>query len=124
MLRNYFKIAIRNLWKHKTFTVTNIIGLAIAFGATLLLSQTAFHELSFDQLVHATRFGDYGNSILRYKEHQFRYDMEAVDSDFLEMFTFPPEEGDSNKALTSPAGIILTRKVKRLKQPGPIPLIT
>lgn len=154
MLRNYLKIAIRNLWKHKTFTVTNIIGLAIAFGATLLLSQTAFHELSFDQfheqknalhqlyrqqhrpggktddnssfpipftpamkaeipgVVHATRFGDYGNSILRYKDHEFRYDIEAVDPDFLEMFTFPLEQGDRKKALTDPAGIVLTRKAK------------
>ena len=49
MFKNYFKIAIRNLWKHKAFTVTNVIGMAIAFGTTLLLSMTAFYELSFDR---------------------------------------------------------------------------
>jgi len=48
MLKNYFKIALRNLWKHKTFTITNITGLAIAFGATLLLCLTAVYELSYD----------------------------------------------------------------------------
>ena len=49
MFKNYFKIAIRNLWRHKTFTTINVMGLAIAFGTTLLLSMTAFHELSFDR---------------------------------------------------------------------------
>src|SRR5580704_11947528 len=48
MFKNYFKIAIRNLWRHKTFTIINVTGLAIAFGTTLLLSMTAFQELSFD----------------------------------------------------------------------------
>lgn len=59
MLKNYLKIAIRNLWKHKIFTLTNIIGLAVAFGATLLLSLTAFHELSFD------RFHEQKNSLFQ-----------------------------------------------------------
>ena len=60
MLRNYCKIALRNLWKHKSFTVINIVGLAVAFGATLLLSLTAFHELSFDHFhEHKTRFTRY-----------------------------------------------------------------
>ena len=49
MVKNYLKIAIRNLWKHKSFTLINVLGLAIAFGTTLLLSMTAFHELSFDR---------------------------------------------------------------------------
>ncbi|HEY4061531.1 MAG TPA: FtsX-like permease family protein [Puia sp.] len=49
MVKNYLKIAIRNLWKHKTFTIVNIMGLAIAFGTTLLLSMTAFQDLSFDR---------------------------------------------------------------------------
>ena len=54
MLKNYLKIAVRNLWKHKIFTVINILGLAVAFGAAILLSFTAFHELSFDDF-HANR---------------------------------------------------------------------
>ena len=49
MIRNYFRIALRNLWKHKSFTAINSIGLLIAFGASLLLSLTAFHELSYDR---------------------------------------------------------------------------
>lgn len=49
MFSNYLKIAWRNLWKHKTFSVIVIFGMAIAFAASLLLSLTAYHELSYDQ---------------------------------------------------------------------------
>jgi putative ABC transport system permease protein len=49
MFKNYLKIAWRNLWKHKTFAVIVVFGMSIAFAATLLLSLTAYHELSFDQ---------------------------------------------------------------------------
>ncbi|HTI09359.1 MAG TPA: FtsX-like permease family protein [Puia sp.] len=153
MLKNYLKIAIRNLWKHKTFTLTNILGLAVAFGATLLLSLTAFHELSYDQfhthktslqqlyrevhrpntienatafpmpftpalkteipdIVHASRYGEFGSNILRYKDHEFQYNTVYVDPDFLDMFSFPLIEGDKKTALNTLAGIVLTEKVK------------
>jgi putative ABC transport system permease protein len=49
MIKNYLIIAWRNLWKHKTFTVIIVCGMAIAFTAALLLSLTAYHELSYDQ---------------------------------------------------------------------------
>jgi len=49
MFSNYIKIAWRNLWKHKMFAVIVIFGMAIAFAASLLLSLTAYHELSYDQ---------------------------------------------------------------------------
>lgn len=54
MLKNYFKIAWRNLWKHKTFSAIIVFGMAVAIGAALLLSLTAYHELSFDQF-HANK---------------------------------------------------------------------
>ena len=49
MLRNYIKIAFRNLWKDKTFTLLNILGLSTAFAAALLLGMYAFFDLSYDQ---------------------------------------------------------------------------
>lgn len=49
MFSNYIKIAWRNLWKHKMFAVIVVFGMAIAFSASLLLSLTAYHELSYDQ---------------------------------------------------------------------------
>lgn len=49
MIRNYFKIAWRNLWKDKTFTLLNLFGLSVAFGVAILLSVYALFELSYDQ---------------------------------------------------------------------------
>lgn len=49
MFRNYFKIALRNLWKDRTFTALNIIGLTAAFGIAFLLCTYALFELSFDR---------------------------------------------------------------------------
>ncbi len=48
MLRNYFKIAFRNLWKNKVYALINIVGLSIAFGSAMLLFLTARFELSYD----------------------------------------------------------------------------
>jgi putative ABC transport system permease protein len=48
MLRNYIKITFRNLWKNKTYASINILGLAVAFSAAMLLFLTAHFELSFD----------------------------------------------------------------------------
>ena len=48
MLRNYLKIAFRNLFKNKVYAFINIIGLSVAFAAAMLLFLTAHFELSFD----------------------------------------------------------------------------
>lgn len=49
MLKNYLKIAWRNLKKDKTFTIINIFGLSIACGIAILLSMAAFFDLSYDK---------------------------------------------------------------------------
>lgn len=50
MLKNYFKIAFRTLWKNKAYAFINIIGLAIGIsGATLFLTFVK-DELSFDKM--------------------------------------------------------------------------
>lgn len=48
MIRNYIKIAFRSLWKNKTYSAINIVGLSVAFGSAMLLFLTARFELSFD----------------------------------------------------------------------------
>ena len=48
MLKNYLKIAWRNLMKDKTFTALNLIGLSVAFGVAILLSMAAFFDLAYD----------------------------------------------------------------------------
>lgn len=49
MIRNYFKIAWRNLLKNKGYASINILGLSIGMAVCLLIMLFVQHELSFDQ---------------------------------------------------------------------------
>jgi putative ABC transport system permease protein len=49
MIRNYVKIALRTLAKHKVYTVINIGGLTLAITCCLLLGMYIRHEWSFDR---------------------------------------------------------------------------
>jgi len=49
MLRNYFKIAIRNLYRNKGFSFINILGLAIGMASAILILLWIYHEVSYDQ---------------------------------------------------------------------------
>ena len=48
MLRNYLKIAWRNLVRNRSFTSLNILGLSVGIAAALLLFIAVRYELSFD----------------------------------------------------------------------------
>jgi len=48
MFNNYLKIALRSLWKNKTQSLINIVGLSVAFGTCLLLFLTGAFQLSYD----------------------------------------------------------------------------
>ncbi len=49
MLFNYFKIALRNIARHKGYALINITGLAIGIAASLLLFLVVRYELSYDR---------------------------------------------------------------------------
>ena len=49
MINNFFKIALRNLWKYKGFTAINIFGLAIGLATCLLITLYVIDELSYDR---------------------------------------------------------------------------
>lgn len=48
MLQNYFKVALRNILKHKFYSVLNIAGLAFGLTACFLIGLYIHDELSFD----------------------------------------------------------------------------
>ncbi|MDQ2721447.1 MAG: ABC transporter permease [Bacteroidota bacterium] len=49
MIKNYLKIALRNLSRHKAFSIINIAGLAIGIASCLLLFTVIKYELSYDK---------------------------------------------------------------------------
>ena len=49
MLKNYFKIAWRSLWKNKFYTIINISGLAVGLATGIMLLLWVQNELSFDK---------------------------------------------------------------------------
>src|ERR1700750_2373287 len=64
MLRNYFKIAWRNLGKHRIYSFINIFGLTVGLAAFLLIALYIFDELTYDT------FHKDANSIYRVVEHK------------------------------------------------------
>jgi putative ABC transport system permease protein len=63
MFRNYLKIALRNLKRHKGFSFLNITGLAIGMVCTILILFWVQHELSFD------RYHENGKKTYRILQH-------------------------------------------------------
>ena len=48
MIKNYFKIAWRNLWKNKTFSLINIISLSIGLSASFVIGMMVYYDFTFD----------------------------------------------------------------------------
>lgn len=85
MIRNYFKIAVRNLLKNKGYAGINITGLAVGMAVALLIGLWVFDELSFDrnhahydkiaQVMQSQNFGGTirtGNGVPKQLERELR----------------------------------------------------
>ena len=59
MFKNYLKIAFRNLYKNKLYSLVNIIGHTVGISSCLLIGVYMLHELSYD------RFHANANRIVR-----------------------------------------------------------
>jgi len=56
MIKNYIKIALRNLTRHKLYSLLNIGGLAIGLSVCMMIMLYVAHEMSFDRFhVNAKR---------------------------------------------------------------------
>src|SRR6187549_283803 len=64
MLRNYFKTAFRSLWKNKTYSFLNILGLAVGITCAGFIFLWIENEKSYDN------FNEKKNVIYRVMEHQ------------------------------------------------------
>lgn len=65
MFKNFFRIAFRNIYRHKGFTFINVAGLAVGLAASLLILLWVQDELSYD------KFNEDAKSIYRVEEDQF-----------------------------------------------------
>ena len=63
MIRNYFKIAFRNLWRNKGFSAINIVGLGIGIATCLIIMLFVNNELGYD------RFNTKADRIVRVSFH-------------------------------------------------------
>lgn len=73
MLKNYLIVAWRNLWRNKTYSLLNILGLSVGMAVAVLIMLWVVDELTYD------RFHTKIDRIYRLHQHQ-RYDGQ--------MFTF------------------------------------
>ncbi|MBZ9650950.1 ABC transporter permease [Psychroflexus montanilacus] len=121
MIRNYFKIAWRNIWKNKLFSAINIVSLAIGLSASFVIGLMIYHDFSFDNF-HPNKervfrlisnyespegkdsFGAV-NSPLKKKVKEGLPGIETASS----LFTFTPYRlGVNNSTYKDPEGLVFT----------------
>src|SRR6185369_6222697 len=56
MIRNYFKIGLRNLFRQKAYSFFNLFGLALGISCALLLTLHIKEEMGYEK-----NFSDYAN---------------------------------------------------------------
>ena len=49
MFENYVRVAIRNLFNNRLYSIINIVGLAVGLAACILISLFVRDELSYDK---------------------------------------------------------------------------
>jgi putative ABC transport system permease protein len=82
MLKNYLKIALRNIWKNKVFSAINIVGLAVSMAACIVIMLFVSYERSFDKM--------HSRNIYRLDEVQKFEGMVAPQKVALSMFPMGP----------------------------------
>ncbi|MFN3378446.1 MAG: ABC transporter permease [Runella zeae] len=156
MLRNYFKIAWRNLIAGKSIAVINITGLAIGMASTCLITLWLQNELSFDafhshkdriyqvygltdnvegeayaipvtsqplgptlkkeypEVEAFTRVRSVNNFLMKANDKSLTgIEGNIVDTDFLQLFSFPLTQGGEMKQLVDPNSIVITEKLAK-----------
>ena len=153
MLRNYLKIAYRNLLRSKAFSAINIVGLSFGLATCLIIGLFILDELSFDrfhekadrivrvtfranmsgnkinesnvmpptaktlqrdypEVLEATRLRQGRAFILAKDDKVFKENGVAfVDSNFLQVFTFPLVKGNPKTALFRPNTLVISEKM-------------
>ena len=104
MIKNYLKIAWRNLWKHKGYSLLNILGLATGMTACIVIMLFVFYEKSFD--------GIHSKNIYRLDEVQKFEGMVAPQNVALSMYPMGPTLKNDYPEILNYARISTMGKVK------------
>ena len=154
MFKNYFKVAFRNLFRNKGFSIINISGLAVGMASAMLILLWIQNEMSYDQFHEkkdriyeawnrATFSGKLNAGTQRQKSWHEHWSMifpkwnrlyeltgpsnylfsigekrltvqgTIVDSDFLQVFSFPLLKGNPKTVLNDMHSIVLTEKLAK-----------
>ncbi|NJM24937.1 MAG: ABC transporter permease [Bacteroidia bacterium] len=107
MIRNYLKIAIRNLLKQRVYSVINIVGLSVGLASCLLILLFVQDEFSYDKF-HTNADRIFKIALERkYPTHATFYAViphsfaDAIEKDFAEVETVTRMGGPFNNVLVS-----------------------
>jgi ABC-type antimicrobial peptide transport system permease subunit len=150
MIKNYFKVGVRNIFKQKLTSAINIFGLSAAIAVSIVAFLyldwqyriDGFHE-NADNIYQVTNFmnrngtlEEWGDSpeplgpalksetsvvrdfarvnittgIIKYEDKVFEETVHFVDPQFLEIFSFPVDVGNT-RVLFDPESIVITGKI-------------
>ncbi len=73
MFKSYLKIAVRNLWRNKSYTFINLFGLSIGIAATLLIVIYILFQFSYDRF-HVNKDSLYRISVSHQNEGKLEYE--------------------------------------------------
>ncbi len=154
MLKNYLKVAVRNLLRNKGFSAINIFGLAIGMASAMLILLWIRNEVSYDQfhekkdriynawnraefsgelqcwsttpkvlartmekdfpeVEQTTRVNWSSSYLFSVGDKRLTVSGTVVDSNFLQVFTFPLLKGDPNTVLHDMHSIVLTERLAK-----------
>ncbi|HVU54465.1 MAG TPA: ABC transporter permease, partial [Puia sp.] len=156
MIRNFFKVAYRNLLRNKAISGINITGLAVGMASAMLIWLWIRDEIGYDrfhtnkdriyevwnrvrfnasdklscwntvstplaralekdlpEIERAVRVRSQGTILLSVGDKKIMRSGTAVDTGFLQMFSFPMLEGDPAKALNDAHSIVLTERTAK-----------
>ena len=152
MIKSFFRLALRNLWKNKGFSSINILGLAIGMASAIIILLWIQHEVRYDQIYEkkdriyeawnrasfdgklmcwnttpkvlartlekdmpeveqSVRVNWPNNYLFSIGEKRLTVTGRIVDSNFLQVFTFPLIKGNPLTALNDRHSIVLTEKL-------------
>jgi putative ABC transport system permease protein len=97
MFKNYFKIAFRNLWRHKAYSAINIGGLAVGMTAGFLLLMYIGYEMSYESF-HSNKDRLY-RVVTDIKTPSDKYETPVVDWNILNEITTEFPEIENNTRL-------------------------